>query len=107
MDPKTAPPQDAAPLPRGIVLFQADTNLGHRRRRTIFLVLSSLIASMVLWPVFPRFAGIFPLVLGLPLSLAWVVLALLAMFSALLGLFLTENPGDDPGDGHAKERGDG
>jgi hypothetical protein len=72
-----------------------DANPAHRRRRTIFLVLFSLIASMVLWPVFPRFSGVFPKVLGLPLSFAWVVLALLAMSCVLLWLFLTENPTDD------------
>lgn len=102
MDSKATPPQGGAPIRRGIVLFKADASPAHRRRRTLFLLLCPLIASMVLWPVFPRFSGIFPLVLGLPQSFAWVVLALLAMFFLLLWLFLSENPAAEQADEQAE-----
>ena len=91
MEPESTPPSDPASLPRGIVLFRHDASPAHRRRRTIFLVLFVLIASLVLWPVFPLVARVFPLVLGLPFSFAWVVMALVAMFFVLLWLFLTED----------------
>lgn len=99
MDRESIPPQDPASLPRGIVFFRSDATPAHRRRRTTFLVLFVLIGSLVLWPVFPFFARVFPLVLGLPFSFAWVVMALAAMFFVLLWLFLTED--------HRKEQGEG
>lgn len=44
----------------------------------------------LLWPVYPRFASTFPLILGLPLSLAWIVLVLTVVFTALLVLYVVE-----------------
>ena len=61
------------------------------RRRKIFLALYILVTSLLVWPIFPAFSGIRPLILGLPLSLAWVVLALAVMFAALIWLYRTED----------------
>ncbi len=54
---------------------------------TLFYV--ALFVALI-WPVYPRFAGIRPLVLGVPLSLAYVVCLLLAGFAVLLALFVWE-----------------
>jgi hypothetical protein len=78
-------------LPRGLVLFRPGTSPARRRRRTIFLAVYVLVAAMLVWPVYPRFSGIRPLILGLPLSLAWVVLALGVTFAALFWLFRLED----------------
>lgn len=57
------------------------------RAATLFFV--ALFFALI-WPVYPLFAGIRPLVLGVPLSLAYVVCLLLASFFGLLALFLWE-----------------
>ncbi len=62
-----------------------------RRRQTIFFMIYAVVAAMLTWPLFPTFAGIHPLIFGLPLSFAWVVAALLIMFFALIWLYLTED----------------
>ena len=66
---------------------------GRSRRRRIFLALYAAIALLLIWPVYPFFARPFPLVFGLPLSLAWVVMALGLMFAALVWLFRSEEGG--------------
>ena len=90
MSPQPESPKSEA-LPRGLVFFRPGSDPGRRRRRLIFLAVYLLVSAMVVWPVFPRFAGIRPLILGLPFSLAWVVLALSVIFAALLWLFRTED----------------
>ncbi len=82
--------EDAA-LPKGLALFRPGTSSAKRRRRGIFLAIYLAVGSLVMWPVYPRFAGVEPLILGLPLSFAWVVLAVVLMFGALLWLFLNED----------------
>ncbi len=77
----------------GLVLFPPGTPPARRRRRLVFLALYLLATLMVIWPVYGWFRGIHPLVLQLPLSLAWVVLALAVSFGALLWLFLGEESG--------------
>jgi len=77
-------------LPGGLVLFPPGTSPAKKRRRLIFVAVYLAIVAMVVWPVYPVFSGVFPLILGLPLSLAWVVLALALCFAALAALYLTE-----------------
>ncbi len=52
-------------------------------------------ALMVTWPVYTLFSGTFPLILGLPLSLAWIVLALAVIFCALLWLYRSDLRDED------------
>lgn len=54
---------------------------------TVYFLLAFLALN---WPIYPLFAGIRPIVLGLPLSLAFVVGILLLSFCVLLGLYLWE-----------------
>ncbi|HEX9733298.1 MAG TPA: hypothetical protein VGG06_15115 [Thermoanaerobaculia bacterium] len=86
---------DRESLPTGLVLFPPGTDPRKKRRRLLFAAFYLLVVASVLWPVYPLFSGIRPMILGLPLSLAWVVFALLAGFAALLALYATEvDPGE-------------
>ncbi len=86
------PKQRPEAVPPGLVLFRPDADPARRRRRQIFLAVYLVVAALLVWPIFPRFSGIHPLILGLPFSLAWVVLALGVMFAALLWLYRHEDP---------------
>ncbi len=79
---------DSREIPRGPVFFARDAPPSFRRRRIFFSWLLAAAALAMIWPVYPFFAGALPRVLGVPLSLAWVVLWLVLMFVALLGLYL-------------------
>ena len=86
-------PEDE-PVPKGLVLFSPGTDPSKRRRRQAFLAIYLVVAALLVWPIFPYFSGIRPLILGLPLSLAWVVLALAVMFCALVWLFRADQRDD-------------
>ena len=87
----TEPETSQRELPAGLTLFRPGTDPAKRRRRQVFLGIYVLVAALLVWPVFPLFSGIRPLILGLPLSLAWVVLALTVMFGALVWLYRTDS----------------
>ena len=72
------------------MLFPPGTGPRVKRRRLLFTAFYLLVIAAVVWPVYPLFSGTFPLILGLPLSLVWIVGALTAGFLALLALYLTE-----------------
>lgn len=62
-------------------------------RKRIFLILFFAIQLGLIWPVYPIFGGIYPMILGLPLSFAWIILMLLSGFALLLWYHLSEpNP---------------
>ena len=84
------------PFGRGLVLFRPGTPASVRRGRWAFLIAYVLIGLSIIWPVYPRFAGPEPRILGLPLFFAWVLGALLAIFVSLLALYRAEQ--------HDKER---
>ena len=77
--------------PKGLVFFRPGTPKAYRRRRWIFVVVLLAAALAVTWPVYTFFSGARPLILGLPLSLAWVVLWLFVIFLALVWLYLGED----------------
>lgn len=58
-----------------------------RRRRRVFLVVWAACFLAVIWPVYPLVSRAFPLVLGLPLSLAWILAVLAVQFLALFALY--------------------
>ncbi len=72
------------------MLFPPGTDPRVKRRRLLFAAFYLLVIAAVVWPVYPLFAGTFPLILGLPLSLAWIVGVLGAGFLALLALYSME-----------------
>jgi hypothetical protein len=75
-------------MPRGLVLFPPGTSAAFRRRRIVFAAVYAVVAACLVWPVYPLAASAFPLILGLPLSFAWMVGALVAGFLTLLALYL-------------------
>ena len=77
-------------VPRGLVLFPPNTAPDRRRRRLVFVVIVIVAALALIWPIYPLFSGIYPLILGLPLSLAWVVLWLAVVLAALFWLYRSE-----------------
>jgi hypothetical protein len=79
------------PVSSRLVLFPPGTPPERRRRRLLFLALSVAATLAVNWPVYALFSGTFPLVAGMPLSLAWIVLWLLIVFCAQVWLFRHED----------------
>ncbi|MDX1670923.1 MAG: hypothetical protein R3211_01175 [Balneolaceae bacterium] len=59
-------------------------------RKIIFLVLLGIIQLCVIWPVYTWFSGIHPMILGLPLSFAWIIAMLLSAFFLLLWYYLSD-----------------
>ena len=47
-----------------------------------------------MWPIYPLFSDVHPLVFGIPLSLFYLVLVITAVFSVMLSLFLWEARND-------------
>ncbi len=78
-------------IPNGLVLFSSGTSPERRKRRLAFIgvMLAALVA--LIWPVYPIFGDVRPLILGLPLSLAWVILWLAISFGALVWLYRAES----------------
>lgn len=81
---------NSGPVKSGPMLFKPGTPEPVRRRRLIFLAVWLAAAAMLLWPVYPIFSAVEPLVLGLPLGFAWVIAAILVVFFGLLWLYLGE-----------------
>lgn len=77
-------------MERGLKLFPSGSSARHRRRRIVFAAVSVLLSAALIWPVYSLASGIRPLILGLPLSLAYIVIVLLAMFAAQIWLYLGE-----------------
>ena len=58
------------------------------RRVAVFCIIAFL-ATM--WPIYPLFSRVFPLVLGMPFSLVYLVAINIAVFCVILGLYLWES----------------
>lgn len=94
-------PQDS--LPSGLVFFAGRTSPRQRRRRIAFAVLLVVAALATIWPIYPLFSGIRPLILGLPLSFAWPVLWLLVVFAGLCWVYRGDlDEGSDRTDGEER-----
>ncbi|WP_372634714.1 hypothetical protein [Fodinibius sp.] len=61
-----------------------------RSRKIIFLVLLFIIQLSIIWPVYSLFSGIHPMILGFPLSFAWIVAMLFASFFLLLWYYWSD-----------------
>ncbi len=77
-------------LTNGLVLFAHDTPPAARRRRIVVVGLLLVATAALVWPVYDLFGGVYPLILGLPLSMAWVVFWLFVVFGTILWLYVTE-----------------
>lgn len=61
-----------------------------KRRRRVAVGIFALAFVAILWPVYPYFAGVRPFILGLPLSLAWLLLWLAVVFATLAWLYRSD-----------------
>ncbi len=86
---------DSNRIGMGLRFFAADTPPEQRRRRWIFVVICAFAGAMTVWPIYPRFAAPEPLLLGLPMSLVWILSALLLAFAALVWLYRSEPQDED------------
>lgn len=59
-------------------------------RKIMFLVIFVILQLCLIWPVYAFFSGIYPLILGLPLSFAWIVFILISCFFLLLWYYLSD-----------------
>lgn len=66
------------------------------RRKFIFIIGLLLVQLSLIWPVYPLFSEIYPLILGIPLSFAWVIFVLFAAFFLLLWYYLSDPEKDEP-----------
>ena len=66
---------------------------GARHRFGLLVALAVLFLSI--WPLYPRIAGIRPLVLGMPFSMFWLVVMIAAVFFTFLGIFAADRKGDE------------
>ena len=85
----------------------SDLPPGARRIYLATAVFFAVTFAALVWPVYALFAGIRPRILGLPLSLAWVVGWVVAGFLVLAAVHLWEGrreAEDDP-DGDGPEGG--
>lgn len=71
----------------GLRFFAENSPVTLRRRRVLFVLAWCGVSAMMIWPIYPLMSKATPLVLGLPLSLVWVLIAMVLMFGALLWLF--------------------
>lgn len=90
-------------------IFPSDLDAGERRvygGLTLFFCLVFLALS---WPVYALFSDIRPLILGMPLSLAYIVGVLILSFLVLVALYRWEDRRGtlDAGSGGAAEDRDG
>lgn len=76
---------------KGLALFPESAGRGFRRRRILFVLLLVLAAAALTWPAYDLFSGIRPFVLGLPLSMAWVIFWIVLIFAGILLLFLADS----------------
>lgn len=59
-------------------------------RKKIFIVLLLIIQLGIIWPGLALFSDIYPLILGLPLSFAWIAFMLICAFLLLLWYYLSD-----------------
>lgn len=60
------------------------------KQKIIFLVIFIILQLGLIWPVYSLFSGIYPMILGLPLSFAWIIFVLICCFFLLLWYYLTD-----------------
>lgn len=79
-------PTDIKPS-RGLQFFHPSATRTYRRNRIVFVIVMAVICLAINWPIYPLFSGIYPLILGFPLSFAWIIVCLLISMAALILLY--------------------
>ncbi|MBX2819277.1 MAG: hypothetical protein KTR29_06325 [Rhodothermaceae bacterium] len=81
--------------PKGLYFFHPQAPRTYRRNRWVFVVVMSLIALAISWPIYPYFSGIYPMIGGFPLSFSWIILCLLVSLVALITLYNLDHSVDE------------
>jgi len=63
----------------------------YRLNRVIFSIVMVLATLAVVWPGHAIFGSATPLIFGLPLSFAWIILWVIISFAAMLALHFSDN----------------
>ena len=103
MDDPSSVPEGSVPegsVPRGLVFFSPGATPAYRRQRIIACVIFAIGFVSMIWPVAALVAGPRPLVLGMPLHLAWLALWIAIVFLTLLWLYRSEPAHPAPGPSH-------
>ncbi|MCC5906440.1 MAG: hypothetical protein JJU13_09550 [Balneolaceae bacterium] len=66
-----------------------------RRSRIVFTVFMVFLTVFLVWPGYTLFSSPEPLVLGLPLSFAWVTFCTIAGFLAMLLLYISDRHNEE------------
>lgn len=77
-------------VPNQLVFFSSTTNPTYRRRRLIFAAIFLLASLSLIWPVYPLFSRIYPMIFSLPFSMAWLVIWLTIVMAGLFWLYRSE-----------------
>ncbi|MEM6645917.1 MAG: hypothetical protein AAF730_06665 [Bacteroidota bacterium] len=80
-----------AKVPFGFHLFKPTASAAYRRKRLGFAALVLLAFCALTAPAYTLVAHAQPFVLGLPLSLAWIIGWMLMMFAALIALYRSDH----------------
>jgi TRAP-type C4-dicarboxylate transport system permease small subunit len=74
-----------------LVIFSSDLSPSERRVYKAATILFVAIFFAFMWPIYPIFNRIRPLVLGMPASLCYLVFLVGVAFAAILALYLWED----------------
>ena len=61
-----------------------------RRPRILFFAVMAVIILCLVWPGYTLFSSATPLILGFPLSFAWIIFCTFVEFVALTGLYVSD-----------------
>ncbi|TVR28774.1 MAG: hypothetical protein EA390_11115 [Balneolaceae bacterium] len=62
-----------------------------RRSRIAFVIVMLLATIAVIWPGYALFSSATPLILGFPLSFAWIIFWVIVSFSAMMALYISDS----------------
>ncbi len=68
----------------------------YRANRVFIVIMAIIMFWATMWPGYPLFSGIEPMILGLPLSFAWVILWVIIGFLCMLALYFSDNKEEEP-----------
>ncbi len=63
--------------------------------RVAFFIVVAFIQLGVIWPLYAVFSSAEPLILGFPLSFAWLIFILLLAFASMVFLYITDYRPDE------------
>jgi hypothetical protein len=70
--------------------------------RRVFFGIMLIVQLSIIWPGFALFSAAEPLILGFPLSFAWLIAMLLLGFAAFIGLYIMDNRREDAAESEAR-----